>query len=344
MGDDGGSNAYAERLGITAPRLEVLAARPYGVTYFELLVGALLAHGRPLTLDEVLYAVHHVKPAEHPDFLRVSLMKSWGGRPPVVKDAEGRYALDLGSHRLRSFLRRLDVVLPAPPPPTSAPAAPGSSPPRAPRRPRLAKEAWRGVVVSVQPRIRLTRSFDERSHSYLGYVLRVHGELDAEERDFLVAIGEGAQAKHEFRVGDEVAGLGERVEDPDREVADLYRASALKVGARGPQARTSPPPTTGVPPPLPEYRARGHRRLAPLTYAAKCTACLWGAEMAVDLVVDPWNASRRRHRRETFCYGPKSCPLYAAGPPRKVPGRHGASWTEADWVDEEATRHRGPDE
>ena len=30
-----------------------------------------------------------------------------------------------------------------------------------------------GRVVAVQPRIRLLRSFDERSHSYLGFALRV---------------------------------------------------------------------------------------------------------------------------------------------------------------------------
>jgi hypothetical protein len=30
-------------------------------------------------------------------------------------------------------------------------------------------------VTAVQPRIVLTRSFDERSHSYLGYVLRLEG-------------------------------------------------------------------------------------------------------------------------------------------------------------------------
>ena len=52
----------------------------------------------------------------------------------------------------------------------------------------------------------------------------------------------------------------------------------------------------------------------------------------------------REHRFETFCYGPKSCPLYRAGPTRKVPGRKGMSWEEEDWVDEDATEHRGPDE
>jgi len=31
------------------------------------------------------------------------------------------------------------------------------------------KTAWQGVLLSVQPRIRLTRSFDQCSHGYLGY-------------------------------------------------------------------------------------------------------------------------------------------------------------------------------
>ena len=50
--------------------------------------------------------------------------------------------------------------------------------------------------------------------------------------------------------------------------------------------------------------------------------------------------SNRLHGR----YGPKSCPIYKAGPTRKVPGRKGMSWEEEDWIDEEATAHRGMDE
>ena len=37
------------------------------------------------------------------------------------------------------------------------------------------KAAWSGRVLAVQPRIRLLRSFDERHHSYQGYVLRIEG-------------------------------------------------------------------------------------------------------------------------------------------------------------------------
>jgi hypothetical protein len=47
---------------------------------------------------------------------------------------------------------------------------------------------------------------------------------------------------------------------------------------------------------------------------------------------------------ETFCYGPKSCSFYKAGPMRKVPGRKGMVWEEEDWVDEDATAHRTMDE
>ncbi len=71
---------------------------------------------------------------------------------------------------------------------------------------------------------------------------------------------------------------------------------------------------------------------------------MWGCEMAVEMIIDQWNPSKVRWRRETFCYGPKSCALYKAGPKRKVPGRKGMSWTEEDWIDEEATSHRGEDE
>ena len=62
------------------------------------------------------------------------------------------------------------------------------------------------------------------------------------------------------------------------------------------------------------------------------------------MIIDHWNPSKRRYRTETFCYGPRACPLYRSGPERKVPGRHGMSYTEEDWVDDEATSRCGPDE
>ena len=79
-----------------------------------------------------------------------------------------------------------------------------------------AKLQWRGTITSVQPRIRLLRSFDERSHSYLGYVLQLDGEVGGERRRFTVAIGKAVQAKHEFQVGFEVSGEAVPVPDPRR--------------------------------------------------------------------------------------------------------------------------------
>ena len=196
----------------------------------------------------------------------------------------------------------------------------------------------------MQPRIWLLRSFDERSHSYLGYVLWVRGSLDGQTKEFVVAVGKGAHAKHQFRAGDQISGKSEFVPDTRLEVAELYKASELKVLARGDEPASALPPFLGVPPALEVYRERGHRRLAARTYATQCTTCIWGSEMAVEMIVDQWNPSVRRYRRETFCYGPKTCLRYKAGPTRKVPGRKGMTWEEEDWVDEDATAHRGPDD
>ena len=123
------------------------------------------------------------------------------------------------------------------------------------------KVAWSGILTSVQPRIRLTRSYDERTHSYLGYVLRVRGRIGEEEREFLVAVGEAAHGKHAFRAGDEVRGEGAPVADPRTETTELYKVSGFKVLARRGPSTEAPPPWLGLAPALTVYRERGHRRL-----------------------------------------------------------------------------------
>ena len=69
-----------------------------------------------------------------------------------------------------------------------------------------------------------------RSHMYLGYALRVRGNIGSEVREFLIGVGEGAHTK------------------------------------------------------------RHH-----------------------------WNPSKGRYRTETFCYGPRACPLYRSGPCARSP-------------------------
>ena len=117
------------------------------------------------------------------------------------------------------------------------------------------------------------RSFDQRSHSYLGYILRIRGTLAAEAREFAVALGKGAYEKHHFRVGDRVSGAGESVADSRLETADIYKASGLKIIENAGEAIPSPPPFLGIAPALEVYRERGHRRLAATTYSTKCTTC-----------------------------------------------------------------------
>ena len=157
-------------------------------------------------------------------------------------------------------------------------------------------------------------------------------------------MGQGAHAKHQFRVGDSVSGDALPVADPRLETVEFYKVGNLKLGLRAAEQEPPPPPWCGTPPPLAVYRERGHRRLAARTYQARCASCMWGCLMAVEMIIDQWNPSQRRYRTETFCYGPLSCPFYQSGPTRKVPGRKGMSYTEEDWVDDDATSHRGPDE
>jgi len=208
----------------------------------------------------------------------------------------------------------------------------------------MAKIDWEGEVTSVQPRIRLNRSFDERSHSYLGFSLRIDGQVDGDPAVFWVGIGKAAQQKFQCRTGMKASGKAERVPDARLERDDYYKVSQLSLTATPPIEENSGPPWEGVPPELTIYRARGHRRLSVKTYVSRCSRCQWGCRMPVIMTVDQWNPQHKQHRFETFCYGPKSCTLYQPGPTRKVPGRKGMSWEEEDWVDEHATAHRAPED
>ena len=111
---------------------------------------------------------------------------------------------------------------------------------------------WTGRLISVQPRIRLTRSFDARHHTYLGYALHMYGRIGDEQRHFSVGVGRAAHDQHQFQVGQGIAGQAEPVSDPNLEPVEFYKASGLHVA--GPQdGHTEPPPWLGVPPSLEVY-------------------------------------------------------------------------------------------
>lgn len=208
----------------------------------------------------------------------------------------------------------------------------------------MKKITWSGKIISVQPRIRLTRSFDERYHNYLGYCLFVVGDVDNENREFSIGIGKGAFKKHLFQVGDEASGEAVPVIEKRKEPVELYKVSKLKKIKCNEGNLDNHPPWHGIAVDLEECRNRGHRRLSSRTYESKCKSCIWGCRMPVEIIVDHWKPNIKRYRFETFCYGPKSCRYYKTGPLRKVPGRRGMTYEEPEWVDEEETSHRGWDE
>ena len=207
------------------------------------------------------------------------------------------------------------------------------------------KSTFKGTIISIQPRISLARSFDEASHTYLGYAITLEGEIDTQHTTFSIGIGKAAHAKHQFKVNDVISGECVPVPDPDTERTEYYKVSKLKLITRSTTISNTSSPWELVPPELEVYRERGHRRLAARTYDTKCSSCMWGARMPVEIIIDNWNPrGRRKYRFETFCYDPLSCKLYKAGPNRKVEGRNGMVYVEDDWVDQMAVEHRGEDE
>jgi len=186
------------------------------------------------------------------------------------------------------------------------------------------KLSFSGTIVSIQPRIRLTRSFNEVAHTYLGYNIFLNGRIEGnQEANFIIAIGKGAEAKFCFRKGDDIRGLAVHVENPRIEIAAYYKVSALELFEREDNERkiSETSPFTGIPLTLPEYREKGGRRLFVRTYNEKCWQCIWGCSMAVEIIKDQWKPHLKKYRRETFCYGPRDCTLYVAGRKRQAPGR-----------------------
>ena len=167
------------------------------------------------------------------------------------------------------------------------------------------KSTFKGTIISIQPRIRLTRSFDEASHTYLGYAITLEGEINNQHTTFSIGIGKAAHAKHQFKVNDVISGECVPVPDPDLEPTEYYKVSKLKLIIRSTTIINNSEPWELVPPELEVYRERGHRRLAARTYETKCSSCMWGCRMPVEIIIDNWNPrGKKKYRFETFCYGP----------------------------------------
>ena len=146
------------------------------------------------------------------------------------------------------------------------------------------KLTFKGTIISIQPRIRLTRSFDEASHTYLGYAITLEGEINNQHTTFSISIGKAAHAKHQFKVNDVISGECIPVPDPELELVDYYKISKLKLITQSTTIINSSSLWELLPPELEVYRERGHRRLAARTYDTKCSSCMWGARMPVEII------------------------------------------------------------
>ena len=203
------------------------------------------------------------------------------------------------------------------------------------------KVKFKGTITAVKARIRLLRSFDQLSHSYLGYTLVMTALVNGREWTGLrVAVGQKTHEKNRFRIGDTISGEALPIENIYQEWADIYKVSGLNIISRGDPSEERPADTTGgIAAPLPIYREHGHVRLDPHTYEQKCKQCPWGIVMATEITIDQWNPHKKKWRYETHCYGPRDCLNYRAGRPRTVQGRKpGMIWVDDDFERENKNR------
>ncbi|MBQ9273645.1 MAG: hypothetical protein IJ228_02445 [Succinivibrio sp.] len=221
-----------------------------------------------------------------------------------------------------------------------------------------------GTITAVQSRSKVWRyKVDNRTHTLLGYNLFFDGAVwdsagvPQEVRTFCVAISALQQQKLHFHIGDEVQGAAWTKQYPKLEYADYYRTSSLKklkAAAFRPDdtaqwrealmnddfdyARPPCGPFTEEVPAQAVYDERGCRMLDAKLWRGRCHSCKWAAMGNVTIEYD-FGVSQK-HRFETFCYGPKCCPLYEMGKPRSVPEKRHGSVDDDGVLDDCITYHR----
>ncbi len=207
---------------------------------------------------------------------------------------------------------------------------------------------WRGEIRAIQCRAWIWRyRVDNRTHNHVGYNLWIDGEASEEREAFIVAISEKQYEKLRFGIGDVAAGTAWPCVKAKHDIADYYRAGSLKILSRPDESAGSEaivePPFVGPMPPLEVFERRGARMLDLRRWRSKCMPCIWANQSAVEI---EYNFGKsKRFRKETFCYGPRSCPNYTMGRPRAVP-YYGDSYSSLDdgALDECCAGHREWDE
>lgn len=203
---------------------------------------------------------------------------------------------------------------------------------------------WYGQIESVQCRAWVWRyKLDNRTHHHLGFNLFLKGEADGQDGRFIVAVSDIQHAKLKFRIGDVFKGTAWPRREAKHEIADYYRAGGLMAISRAAeQADPTEPPFTGLLPPIKVFQRRGARLLDPRLWRKRCCACMWANKSAVE--IEYKFGKVKRYRQETFCYGPRSCPVYDMGPPRQVPYFEQQPSIDNGWMDDLCTEQRDQDD
>jgi len=208
----------------------------------------------------------------------------------------------------------------------------------------ISRIRWQGQIESIHCRAWVWRyKMDNRTHHHLGFNLFLKGDADGQAGRFIVAISDTQHTKLKFRIGDVFKGTAWPCVKAKHDIADYYRAGAFKAMIRADE-QTAPegPPFTGLLPPTEVFERRGARMLDLKLWRKQCSTCMWANRSAVE--IEYKFGKVKRYRKETFCYGPRSCTLYDVGPPREVPYFDSYPSTDEGWMDELCTQQRGDED
>ena len=203
---------------------------------------------------------------------------------------------------------------------------------------------WQGQIESVQCRAWVWRyQLHNRTHYHLGFNLFIKGEANGKAGRFIVAVSDTQHAKLKFNIGDMFKGTAWPCIKARHDIADYYRAGGFKALNRADEHTGSTgPPFTGLLPPTEIFELRGARMLDLKLWRKKCFTCMWANRSAVE--IEYKFGKVKRYRKETFCYGPRSCTLYDMGPPRQVPYFDTFPSSDKGWMDDLCTQQRGEED
>jgi len=203
---------------------------------------------------------------------------------------------------------------------------------------------WQGRIESVQCRAWVWRyKMDNRTHHHIGFNLFLNGEADGRDGKFILAVSETQHCKLQFRIGDEFKGTAWVCVNAKHDIADYYRAGNLRALSRAAEVPAAEgPPYTELLPRVAVFERRGARMLNATHWRKRCFTCMWANKSAVE--IEYKFGKVKRYRNETFCYGPRSCPLYHMGPPRRVPYFDSYPSIDEGWMDGLCTAQRDADD